>query len=196
MMYEEIEKYYSQTLDDLSKKWVNENLEKLDEEQKQNFMTKIASEQKRLKGLPDIATMNKVYASVTGNKKVQYFWCVCSECGTEFEYQIGLCPACYKRGYECRMYSVKVSEFKPPMKVIKFNKHSLTEEISCMKCLNNEHSYCEHFGAIGWYCKDFRECSCAGCCTRTRKRNEEIEKEQQGKINFSYARRIGGKNDL
>ena len=134
--------------------------------------------------------MDAALQKVTGKKARQYYWAVCMECGCEYDFDLPMCPSCYQKGLECRMKAVKTSEFKPTVKVIRYNKPYITVdkgETNCYDCKDKtEFSFCSHFGQTWWNCKDYRDCKCNSCCMRMKKANERIA-EMKNEQKLSYA---------
>lgn len=197
-MLEKLEEVYSSQFDESEKKWILENLEKLDPEQQERYIQVIQEEHSRRKGKPDIRKMKLVLEKLTGKKAKIYYWGVCIECGCEYDYNLPLCPNCYANGFACRMKSVKVSEFQPPAKVIRYNK-TFTSNKSCYNCEHRNNSFCSNFGNPNWTCKreEFEYCECKQCCSKIKNQNREIEKERKEK-KFSWAVPLnnGGENAI
>lgn len=166
--------------------WINENVEKLDENQKLNFSRELQNYKEIT-----ILALKKVYQEITGKKAKEHIWAVCLECGCEYDYDLPCCPACYDKGFDCRAKAVKKSEFQPPMKVIRFNKHYMNgdkgEQI-CYTCIHKKESYCRNFGNPNWNCKreEFEMCECKTCCGIAKRANAELEKSRS-REKFSYA---------
>lgn len=128
-------------------------------------------------GFPDIAFLSKAIRLVKENvTDTRYFWCICNKCHGGYAYDLMQCPHCYKKGITSRSYTVKVSDTKPPINVIRYNKPSVSrygDTLSCFECPNATFSYCPNFGKPDYYCKDFTECKCNRCCTIVKKVNRE-----------------------
>lgn len=177
--------------DENTQKWISENLEKLGEENEQNFLKCLQEEHSRRQGKPDIYKLKKVLEKVTGKKSKGFMWAVCLECGCEYEYELPMCPGCYDNGYDCRAKAVKKSEFQPTFKVIKYNKKYLNGdkgEKICYSCEHKKESYCKNFGNYQWNCKreEYEMCECRMCCAIARRANEALDKTK-AKEKFSYA---------
>lgn len=169
--------------------WISKNVEKLGEEEKKNFLSKLL--EMDLMDFPTIGDMKKVYQDVTGKKPPVYYWSKCLECGAEYDYQLPLCPVCYDNGLECRAYAVKTSENQPPFKVIRYNKkylQGINDNQNCYSCPNRKMSFCPHFGQVGYECKEFRECKCFPCCSKARKGEEELLEQQKQERKPVYAK--------
>ena len=177
------------TASEEQKKWVAENLGKLEQEQKEIFLrelNKISNGQ-----FPDISTMKNLLVKITGKQPKQYIWAVCLECGCEYDYELPCCPSCYDKGFDCRVKAVKKSEFQPPAKVIRYNKKYLNgdkNEYICYKCIHKKESYCRNFGNPNWNCKreEFEMCECRTCCGIAKTANRKLE-ESRSTEKFSYA---------
>lgn len=175
------------------KKWISEYLEYLTEEEKSNFINLIKKEHPIKRGIPDIQVLQKVKSRVTGKPINNYYWAVCMDCKTEYDYNLPMCPSCYENGIICRVVSVKKSEFQPPAKVIRYNKAYIgdgTEKI-CYNCENKNESYCRHFGDSEWTCNDLAHCKCAGCCVKTKKENQKALEVMESQKK-TYGKKIGG----
>ena len=161
------------------KQWVEEHLKYLTETERINYLNFIKVDFPKTKGLPDIKTLKNTLLKVTGKKAPVYYWKVCADCKTEYSFQLSLCPACYEKGMDCRMYEVKKSELRPPITVIRFNKtfFRLKGQLSCYDCISRKQSYCSHFGQTDWECREFRDCSCSKCCIEYKKWNEKNVKQ-------------------
>ena len=172
-------------------KWISENLEKLGDENEQNFLKCLQEEHSRRQGKPDICKLKKVLEKVTGKKSKGFMWAVCLECGCEYDYELPCCPSCYDKGFECRARAVKKSEFQPTFKVIRYNKKYLNgdkNEYICYKCIHKKESYCRNYGNPNWDCKreEFEACECRTCCGLAKTANRKLE-ETRAKEKFSYA---------
>lgn len=177
---------------EVEEQWINENVEKLDDEKKLNFSRELRNYKE-----VTIMALKKVYQDVTGKKPNNYYWAVCAECGCEYDYELEMCPACYDRKLDCRIKAVKLSEFQPPRNVIRYNKtYSIGDknEPVCYNCENKEGSYCMKFGNPDWNCKreEFETCSCKVCCSRIKAENRKI-KENKKMQSISYAQPLGEK---
>ena len=190
MILERIVNYYGR-LGDEEQRYIRENVEKLTEEQKNNFAKKLFTDYPTGKKIPDVLAIAKTLAMVEGKKPKVYIWAVCLECGTEYAYGLPLCPACYKKGFECRAHAVKKSEFQPPISVIKFNKEYIGDgkEVNCYDCPYKEMSYCPHFGQEGWVCRDYSQCQCASCCVKAKKENEAMKTTKQ-EVHYAVRRAV------
>lgn len=176
---ERIESEYGE-IGQTEKNYLHQNLHYFTDEEKENFMLALAKDRKNKKDKPSVSDFADAI-KILGKRPPVYYWCVCLECGTEYGYGMPMCPKCYQDGFECRAYGVKSSEFKPPVKTVNYNKHYMNgeeNEFICYDCNFKEMSYCEHFGNPDWFCKDYRECPCSGCCSRTKKKNEEFKKNE------------------
>ena len=172
-------------LSEETKDWVNNNLQRLSENDRANYMDYLALEWPKRKGIPNKETLQKVLTKITGKGPKRYFWAVCMECGCEYDFDLPMCPACYKKGLECRMKTVKVSDNKPPAKVIRYNKPC--GENNCYNCDKTELSFCYHFGQTNWECHNLSTCLCASCCIKEKKANIKIEEQRKGKMTLKYA---------
>ena len=176
-MINELESRFG-TASEEQKKWVAENLGKLEQEQKEIFLrelNKISNGQ-----FPDISTMKNLLVKITGKRPKEYIWAVCLECGCEYDYGLPMCPACYDKGLDCRARAVKKSEFQPPMKVIRYNKqyqHGDKGETVCYDCVHKT-NHCNNYGNPNWNChrEEFESCPCARCCSIAKRINAELEK--------------------
>lgn len=186
MIINELEGFYGKATDE-EKQWVAERVETQDEEIQQNFMHELHQTHK--KGFPTIYIMKEILSKVTGKKQTGYFWAVCLECGCEYDYRLAMCPACFKKGLECRSVGIKTSELKPPARVVRYNKPYtwFQNERICFECEYTELSFCQHFGQTKWECRNINQCKCASCCINTKRANEKIEKLKE-KTKISYAR--------
>ena len=187
-MINELESRFG-TATEEQKKWVAENLGKLEQEQKEIFLrelNKISNGQ-----FPDISTMKNLLVKITGKRPKEYIWAVCLECGCEYDYTLPMCPACYDKGLECRARAVKKSEFQPPMKVVRYNKSYMNgdkNETVCFNCVHKNQSFCKNYGNPNWSCRreEFESCNCARCCAVAKKYNAELEKNKN-ENRISYA---------
>lgn len=186
-MINELESRFG-TASEEQKKWVAENLGKLEQEQKEIFLrelNKISNGQ-----FPDISTMKNLLVKITGKRPKEYIWAVCLECGCEYDYGLPMCPACYDKGLDCRARAVKKSEFQPPMKVIRYNKqyqHGDKGETVCYDCVHKT-NHCNNYGNPNWNChrEEFESCPCARCCSIAKRINAELEKTRSNN-KLSYA---------
>lgn len=174
-------------LGESEKQWISENLERLDDTAKMNIMHELREH----RGVISIPVMQKVLEKVTGKKARVYFWAVCLECGSEYDYSLPMCPACFDKGLDCRAKAVRKSEFKPNMTVIKYNKQYINGdkgEQTCFSCLHKKESYCSHFGNPDWTChrEEFESCNCALCCATAKKANRQLQQSNE-EHKISYA---------
>lgn len=193
MVINELEGFYGKATED-EKQWVAVNLEKLDADLQSKFLAELHKIHKD--GFPDISIMKNLLVRVTGKRPKQYVWAVCLECGCEYDYRLPMCPACFDNGLDCRAKSVKVSDFKPPMKVIKYNKQYLNgdkNETVCYNCVHKNQSFCPNYGNPNWNCnrEEFESCPCARCCAVAKKYNAELEKNRSGN-KITYAMPLKG----
>ena len=171
---------------DAEEQWLSENIERLDEGQKLNFLRELQN----FKEIT-ISVLKKVFQDVSGKKVKEHIWAVCLECGCEYDYDLPMCPDCYDRGFECRAKAVKKSEFQPPAKVIRYNKPYLNGdkgEFICYSCIHKKQSFCKNYGNPNWECKreEFEMCECRTCCGIAKRANRQLE-ETRSAEKFSYA---------
>lgn len=197
-MIERIEAYYGKELGSEEKRWAEQNLGGLTGDYQDKFMDTLGNICKKGKGCPDISSMSKALQAVTGKAPRVYFWSVCLECGTGYDYRLEMCPKCYEKGLKCTDKEVKVSDFPPPMNVIRYNKTFLRytnekgqREMSCYNCEGREFSYCSNFGNPNWDCRDYRNCKCNACCSMERRANSKL-KEQKGEKHYAVPLRAVG----
>lgn len=195
MIINELEGFYGRATDE-EKQWVAERVEKLNEEEQQNFLHELHLNHK--KGFPNIYIMKSILAKITGKRQTGFFWAVCLECGCEYDYNLPICPSCYKNGLECRSVEIKASELKPPAKVIRYNKQYLGDgkEKICYDCENTELSFCYHFGQANWECRNLQQCKCASCCINLKRANEKLSRTTKQKISYARPLTKGGQNVL
>ena len=189
-MLEKLQEIYGE-FDENTRKWISENLKNLGEENEANYLRVIQEEHSKRQGKPDIRKLKIILEKITGKKAREFIWAVCSECGCEYDYDLPMCPDCYDRGFECRAKAVKKSEFQPPAKVIRYNKHYLNGdkgEKICYACESKKESFCKHFGQSEWNCRreEFESCECRMCCAITKKANKALE-ESKKEIKSGYA---------
>jgi hypothetical protein len=181
-------------LSEETKDWVNNNLQRLSENDRANYMDYLAMEWPKRKGIPNKETLQKVLTKITGKGPKKYFWAVCMECGCEYDFDLPMCPACYKKGLECRMKAVTVSDNKPPAKVIRYNKQYFSqEEKICYDYEFTELSFCYHFGQTDWECRNLSSCKCASCCIKIKRANEKLKTTDKEQIHYAKPLSIGKK---
>ena len=190
MFINELEGYFGK-FEENEKSWIEDNVERLDEETKSRFFTALKDAHKDTSYVPDIATMKRVFEKVAEKKAKSYFWAVCLECGCEYDYSLPMCPACFDKGLDCRAKAVKKSEFKPTFKVIKYNKQYMNGEKgeqTCFTCPHKKESYCSNFGNPDWNChrEEFESCECKICCGIAKKVNRQLQ-ESNAEHKISYA---------
>lgn len=187
-MINELESRFG-TATEEQKKWVAENLENLDEEQKEIFLRELNKSNNGK--FPEIAIMKSLLVRITGKRPKQYFWAVCLECGCEYNYDLPMCPACYEKGLDCRAKAIKKSDFQPPMKVIRYNKPYMNGdkgETVCFNCVHKNQSFCKDYGNPNWNCRreEFESCNCSRCCAVAKRYNAELEKNKnENKISYA-----------
>lgn len=123
--------------------------------------------QERSDGI-DFETIQKGFKFVQPSVSDKKFcYAVCDKCGTKYWYTMIYCPTCWKQGKQISTRSIKVTD-EEPKDVIRFSNESVSpineHYGSCYDCKEEIKSYCRHFGNPDWFCKDFRECTCRGCC--------------------------------
>ena len=192
-MINELESRFG-TASEEQKKWVTENLGKLEEEQKENFLRELNKSNNGR--FPESAIMKSLLVRITGKRPKEYIWAVCLECGCEYDYGLPMCPACYEKRLDCRARSVKKSEFQPPMKVVRFNKQYQNGdkgETVCYNCVHKNQSFCPNYGNPNWNCnrEEFESCPCARCCAVAKRYNTELEKNRSGN-KITYAMPLKG----
>lgn len=158
--------------------FLNQRLKNIDEEKQDEIAQKIIESCSKRFGFPDISTLAK-YIPVVAEKKRKYFWSVCNDCKTEFDYSFRTCPVCEQNNKVSSGYSLKVSEFAPTEKVVRWNiptEATLPGLVSCKKCSDRDGSYCRNFGNPDWTCSksDFDYCNCKRCCLAYKKANKEL----------------------
>lgn len=188
MIINELEGFYGKATEE-EKKWVAENLEKIDPEVQTRFLTELHKIHNE--GFPSVLVMKNLLVKITGMKPKLYIWAVCLECGCEYDYGLPMCPACFDKGLDCRTRAVKKSDFQPTFKVIKYNKQYMNGdrgEIVCYKCVHKKDSFCKNYGNPNWNCKreEFESCNCARCCAMSKRVNAELEKNRK-ENRVSYA---------
>lgn len=157
--------------------YLNDYVNCLDEDKQESIYKYLTENNRQSKGCPDISALKKAISEICPPKI--YYWAKCAECGCEYEYELPMCPDCFKNGLECHIKSIIKSELQPPMKVIRYNKHFVTgdgKEKSCYGCENNENSQCQYFGNSNWECKHstFEACKCNACCSLHKSKNREL----------------------
>jgi hypothetical protein len=189
-MLEKLEEIYG-IFADKEKNWIEDNLKYLSESEISNFIANITSAYPSSKGTPDVDALTKALAKTTGKQPKSYYWAVCLECHKEYDYNLPICPHCFKEGLECRAKAVKKSDMKPNADVIKFNKTYLGDgkEQICYGCEHNELSFCKHFGDETWLCQrnEYEQCECKICCAEAKKVNR-IRLKAVDTSKFSYAK--------
>lgn len=185
MFIDELKSFHLK-IGEAEEQWINENVEKLDENQKLNFSRELQNYKEIT-----ILALKKVYQEITGKKAKEHIWAVCLECGCEYDYDLPMCPSCYDKGFECRAKAIKKSEFQPPMKVVRYNKKYLNGdkgEAICYSCIHKKEGYCKNFGNHKWACKreEYEMCECKSCCAIMKRANERYENSKAVQ-KFSYA---------
>lgn len=182
MLIERLEKYYG-LADDEETRFILDKLDGYSEADEQRLYEYIISNKNRRYGFPDVSFLSKVFSEIkpeSQKKNKKYYWCVCDNCGSAYSYRLSLtgCPVCWNKGFECRSYKMVVSENKPPMKVIRYNKSTrIGNEKSCYDCEHNSLSFCGNFGNENYDCNKLGQCKCASCCIKAKRANESIAKE-------------------
>ena len=189
-MVQRIESYYGKELGAEEARWVEQNLDGLTAEDCDKFIDVLGNVHRKGRGCPDIASMSKARLTIKDSKKT-YFWAICCECGCEYDYRLMLCPKCYEKGYKCTDKEIKVSDCRPPMKVIRYNKTFVNyknaqgqKEMSCYRCEARELSFCPNFGNPDWNCMEYRNCKCNVCCAMERRANSRM-KENKGEKHYA-----------
>ena len=152
--------------------FITDELENLEEDEQNKIFNFIVQNSRQKDGCPNQDFFKKALDTVKPKKT--YFWAVCEACGAEYDFQLSVCPKCYKDGYKCTARTVKSSSMKPQFGLLRYNKHFLNgnaDELrecghnSCYDCeLNDFDNFCFHFGDPNYVCEKFRNCKCFRCC--------------------------------
>ena len=198
-MLEELKRIYGELSSEVAD-WIDDNLKYLSDSEKTNYLKILKDVTDKSDCTPDIDTLSKVLAKTTGKQPKVYYWAVCMECKKEYDYDLPICPHCFKKGLECRMKAIKTSNMKPNTAVVKYNKNYLGDgrERICYGCEHNELSFCKHFGDDTWTChkNEYEACECKVCCATAKKENR-IRSGSVDNAKFSYAKPLkvaGGSN--
>lgn len=159
------------------KSFIDARTQGMPENRQDEIAQAIIEERTKRFGFPDVSVLSKYLPQRGTNTSHKYYWCVCNDCGAEYDYGFITCPSCFQAGKKSSGYTVKVSEYQPPIKVIRWNKNSLSGgENSCIECQNKNNSYCRNFGNPNWTCNqsDYEYCNCKKCCAKRKRENARI----------------------
>lgn len=143
-----------------------------------DIASKIIEARPKARGFPDIAALAKFLNDGKVKKGINFYWAVCDDCKSEYDYKFIKCPVCFKNGKSNSGYKVRTSDVGIPAKVIRWNQTTLDDDGQrqyCVSCANRDNGYCRHFGEPGWTCSSqkFEYCECKKCCTLHKKLNEK-----------------------
>lgn len=178
MLLETLEKYYGE-FSEPEQDFIHKSVEILDAATQEAFYKNLTEFWGKRKGVPDLSVLSKTLRIVAPNKARVYFWAICDDCGAEYDYRFMQCPRCFLEGKKNSGYSVKKSEYQPPMKIIRWNQFTLSPSTiqvrHCVDCVEKKF-YCPIFGNPDKQCKaqDFEYCPCKKCCAYFKKANKDV----------------------
>ena len=151
----------------------------MSEELQDDIATKIIEARPKARGFPDISYLAKFLNDNKGKRKLGFYWAVCDDCKSEYDYRFMQCPICFKAGKKNSGYKVRVSEQGIPAKVIRWNQTTLNENY-CVSCIHRDKGFCLKFGDPDKQCsaQDFEFCECKKCCIFHKRANAGIRKDK------------------
>lgn len=116
-------------------------------------------------------------------KKIVYYWAICNDCGTKYDYAMPFCPTCTKNNRRSSGYKVQIANELPENRIIRWNKPWLAPYDSdtqlCINCEKPEQKFCPHFGEPNYSCEFFRTCECVKCCSFYARRNRKLNEKKE-----------------
>ena len=155
----------------------------MNEELQDEIAVKIIESRPKARGFPDISSLAKFLNDNKGKRKINFYWAVCDDCKSEYDYRFIQCPVCFQKGKKNSGYKVRTSDVGIPAKVIRWNQTTLYDDgkgTYCVSCLVRDKSFCLKFGDPDKQCspQDFEYCECKKCCAFHKKTNGKIKKDK------------------
>ena len=182
MLYDRLAEYYGDG-DSEQEQYVKNAERKMDYDKQSELYSQIIEKHAKRYGFPDISFLSKMFGNATPQGGTyKYFWAVCDDCKTEYDFNFNYCPKCFEMGKRNSGYKVKTSNTEYPKSVIRWNMPVLEapEGIrTCTHCESRTSGYCRGFGNPDWQCSksDFDYCECKQCCAFYRKVNQNAKRK-------------------
>ena len=179
MLIDKLRNYYGFP-DNEQAQYINQRTMNMSEAKQDEIAQKIIENRSKRFGFPDISILAKF---INDNKEKHtrvYYWSVCNDCKSEFDFQFMTCPVCHQNGKRSSGYKVKTSEYPIPKTVIRWNLPVLNVYDKGKYCVNCEQrgvGFCSLFGNPDRQCspQDFEYCACKQCCAFHKKYNAGLK---------------------
>lgn len=154
----------------------------MSEEAQDDIAAKIIEARPKARGFPDISYLARFLNDNKNRPVLKFYWSVCDDCKTEYDYRFMQCPVCFKNGKKNSGYKVRTSDQRIPAKVIRWNQTTLDDDgkgTYCVSCLNRGQIFCLKFGDPDNECsrQDFEYCECKKCCSFHKKLNARAKEK-------------------
>ena len=185
MLIDKLREYYGLPAQDQAE-YIAKRTLSMTEAQQNEIAQKIIEERAKRFGFPDISILAKYLNDAHETKKgKRYYWSVCDDCKTEYDYKFTRCPKCHLEGKHSSGYKVRASEYPPPMKVIRWNMTTFYPEPGktfCITCAHRDTGYCRWFGNPDHTCpqSDYEYCECRKCCAIHKRGNAKAMEAARG----------------
>ena len=161
--------------------YIGQATQGMSEELQDDIATRIIESRPKNRGFPDISVLSKFINDNKGKKTINFYWAVCDDCKSEYDYRFIKCPVCFKNGKSNSGFKVRTSTVGIPGKVIRWNMTTLDDDgkgTYCVSCAIRDKGYCLHFGDPSWTCsaQEFDYCECKKCCAFHKRANERVKK--------------------
>ena len=181
MLIDKLREYYGFPGQEQSE-YINKRTIGMPEAQQNEIAQKIIETRSKRFGFPDISILAKYFNDAGSKKPHGFYWSICNDCKTEYNYRFETCPKCYLAGKRSSGYKVRTSEDGIPAKVIRWNQTTLHPDKGNTYCINCEHrdtGYCRWFGNPDHECQqnEYEYCVCRRCCAIHKKGNRQIFKK-------------------
>lgn len=148
------------------------------EAQQNEVAGKIIESRSKRFGFPDISVLAKFLNDAAPKKIKGFYWAVCDDCKTEYDYRFERCPKCFLAGKRSSGYKVHTSDDGIPAKVVRWNQTTFHPEgkVYCVNCEHRDTGFCKWFGNPGHQClqSDYEYCECRKCCAIHKKGNQKV----------------------
>ena len=154
----------------------------MSEEAQDDIAAKIIEARPKARGFPDISYLARFLNDNKNRPAIKFYWSVCDDCKTEYEYRFMQCPACFKNGKKNSGYKVRTSDQGIPAKVVRWNQTTLNDDgkgTYCVSCPIRDKGFCYKFGDPEKECsrQDFEYCECKKCCSFHKKLNTRVKEK-------------------
>jgi hypothetical protein len=180
MLINKLRDYYGFP-DNEQAQYINKKTFGMNEQEQDEIAEKIIESRSKRFGFPDIATLAKFLTGIPAKKSKGFYWSVCRDCKSEYDYRFIHCPACFLKGKRNTGYFLKTSDNPPPKNVIRWNQTTLEDDgksTYCVSCPTRDKGFCVKFGDPNYQCssQEFEYCECKKCCALHKKANAGMKR--------------------